>query len=220
MHTRPRRSSATPHNPLSRFTQSPHHKTNSAPAPSLSSFSSLGPGFHCLRFAPNPLNPGAAPPICTERTYRLSIEEKETTATAVARRRRVEGLEKKKEEEEEASDVLGVTLLLLARGDAWGANAAGREEERAAMAEAVAAWEGGEVIVVEYRDASSPFFASSTELLLGGLEGQGAGRVRVLPFVVPGDNGGRQRYRSVSQSVHAAGNGPHGGGRSASSLPF
>lgn len=101
--------------------------------------------------------------------------------TAVARgRRRGQGREEaEQEEEEEEGDgvvvVGGVTLLLLARGDVWGADAtAARRLERARVAEAVAAW-GGEVVVVEYR--------------VGGGQGkeeawEGEGGVRVLPFVV------------------------------------
>lgn len=144
----------------------------------------LGPGFYCVRFAPSPLNPRTAPPVCVEKAY-PSPEEASSITTAVERRRAEEG--QADGEGEGAPPLIDVTLLLLARGDAWGANDAGREEERARVAEAVAAWgEGGDVVVVEYRDDASSLSSSSVSFVVKPREG-----VRVLPFVVPEDGAHR-----------------------------
>lgn len=105
---------------------------------------------------------------------------------AVARRE-----EQEEEETEDEQPMLGVTLLLLARGDAWASEAA-RAKERGRVQAAVALWEGMDVVVVEYRDDDEAAASSSSlESFLKEEEVEGQGRVRVLPFVV--DGGGRDR---------------------------
>ena len=167
----------------------PHHSHH--PTPNTTTpyrIAPLGPGYHCLRFRPHPLNPQGGPPVCVEKAYppashdddssfpSLLGEPPQPAPMAVARgRRRGQGLEEAEEEGDGVVVVGGVTLLLLARADAWGADAtAARRLERARVAEAVAAW-GGEVVVVEYRVGAGEGTEEAWE---------GEGGVRVLPFVV------------------------------------
>jgi hypothetical protein len=149
----------------------------------------LAPGYHCLRFAPNPLNPHAAPPICTHKAYlpppSLDPDPRAAAGAAIASiARRGQASEQGGEGEDDL--VGGVTLLLLARGEALASDAA-RARERVRVAEAVAAW-GGEVVVVEYRQANSLSPSSSLSSLLSLQMGERGG-VRVVPFVVDEEEG-------------------------------
>lgn len=160
----------------------------------------LGPGYHCLRFRPNPLNLRGAPPVCAEKAYPEENGRLPPAFDNGPSQQALEARHRRRGQGEEEDGVGGVTLLVLARGDGWGGDMTARRRERARVGEAVASW-GGEVVVVEYRVVGSGE---------GEEEEYGAG-VRVLPFVVPdaaedrcdsrfGDRGGRV-VRSYAQNT-------------------